>query len=104
MAEQKYTTMSDYELRKYKEQLAKKGTIFMSDGTYALKDELHGNERKIDYVCRILGHDVVTKMLREALGGNIFNVDPKKYKELLNNVLIPMAEQDERTPTKSWVF
>ena len=104
MAEQKYTTMSDYEFRKYKEQLTKKGTILMPDGTYALKDELHGNERKIDYVCRILGSAKVTAMLKEALGGSIFNVNPKAYKEFLNGVLIPMAEQDEKTPPKNWAF
>lgn len=104
MAEQKYTQMNEFQLREYRKQLARKGIELLADGTYELKENMHGSERKIDYVCRILGDDVVTKMLKEALGGSIFNVDPKKYKEFLNSVLIPMAEQDEQNPTKSWVF
>ena len=95
---------SPEERKQYQDYLATKGTILMPDGTYALKDELHGNERKIDYVCRVLGSAKVTAMLKEALGGSIFNVNPKAYKEFLNGVLIPMAEQDEKTPPKNWAF
>lgn len=104
MAEQKYFRMNEFQLREYRQQLARKGIELMPDGTYALKEELHGNERKIDYVCRVLGPAKVTAMLKEALGGSIFNVNPKAYKEFLNNVLIPLAEQDEKTPPKNWGF
>lgn len=92
------------ERKEYRDYLATKGIRVLPDGQYANVDDLHGNERKIDYVCRILGPAKVTAMLKEALGGSIFNVNPKAYKEFLNNVLIPMAEQDEKTPPKNWGF
>ena len=92
------------ERKTYRDYLATKGIRVLPDGQYAREDEIHGNEKKIDYVCRILGGETVTAMLKEALGGSIFNVDSKKYNEFLNTVLIPMAEHDERNPAKSWVF
>lgn len=92
------------ERKAYRDFLATKGIRVLPDGQYAREDEIHGNEKKIDYVCRILGGETVTAMLKEALGGSIFNVNPKAYNEFLNNVLIPMAKQDEKTPPKNWGF
>lgn len=83
------------ELAEYRAVLGKNGIVVLPNGDYARRQDVHGTETKIDYVCRVLGHETVTNMLREALGG--YRVNPKKYREFLNTVLIPMAEQDEHS-------
>ena len=94
--EHSYLEVTEYEKQQYIDYMKSRGIVYLSDGTFEREENLHGSERKIDYVCRILGDASVTAMLKEAFGGSIFNVDPKRYRQFMEDVLIPMAESDEK--------
>lgn len=85
------------EIAAYRANLAKKGVVVLPSGECARRDEVHGAELKIDYCTRILGGEAVTRMLKEHLGGSFSKFNPQKYKKFLDEVLIPMAEQDEKS-------
>lgn len=91
------TGCSPEEKANYRADLAKRGIVVLPNGDYARREDVRGAETKMDYCLRVLGGESVTRMLKEHLGGSFSKINPIRYKKFLNEVLVPMAEQDEKT-------
>lgn len=89
-------TCSPEEIATYRAELAKRGIVVLPNGDYARREDVRGAETKIDYCIRILGAESVSRMIKENLGGSFSDVNPNRYKKFLNEMLVPMADQDER--------
>ena len=90
-----YVSLSLEEKQTYKNHLLKKGLKTLPSGEITKTSDVYNNEKKIDYVTRILGSQTVAKLLKEELG-SYANINPKKYQNFLNSVLLPMAIQDDK--------